>query len=127
MSNLSSKLFDQVVIVVKHYWKYLLLFSVLIIIDACRDYVLFEVPRDSGYFSIHQYDSNDFWHHAKLIQWAIVLIIIYLFALYKVQWWDSLKMYWQCSKVGKIRTSLFFVIAIVLNWVLHELFLHHIF
>lgn len=127
MSNKLSRLFDQVVYVVKNWWLYLLIFGVLVAIDACRDYVLFNVEKDSGYFSVHTLDSKDFWHHGKLLQWLIVLIALFRLLIAQVETWTNVMIYLKFANHGWIRLIIYFVIAIGLNWVIHEMLLHHTF
>ena len=51
-------------------------FSLAVALDASMDYIHFQKPVDSGFWSIHTTDTWDAWHIAKKIKWACIVLAI---------------------------------------------------
>lgn len=57
----------------RRYWIQVLFFSLAIICDACMDYINFQIPYDSGFWSLHTGGLRfDVWHILKVIKWTFV-------------------------------------------------------
>jgi len=87
---------------IKKYWWQILFFSLAVIADAGMDYVNFQLPKDSGFWSLHTHGWRiDAWHSLKVVKWTFIA-------------------------VGMVRSADWLVIAGVLNYMLHEIVYHKI-
>ena len=59
----------------KKYWWQILFFSLAVCCDAGMDYFNFQVPYDSGFWSLHTSGWRiDAWHGLKVLKWAFIAI-----------------------------------------------------
>ena len=80
-------------------------FALAVACDGTMDYFNFQVPYDSGFWSLHTADIIDAWHITKLFKWTFIVMAI----------------------VGRegLKWSILLVYA-VLNYVIHETIYHKI-
>ena len=50
--------------------------ALAVIADAFMDFILFQRPHDSGFWSLHWNDTNDSWHYCKKLKWFFICLAI---------------------------------------------------
>ena len=62
---------------IKENWWVLLFFTLAVIADALMDHILFDLPWDNGFWSLHTEASKiDAWHMTKLLKWLFIVFAI---------------------------------------------------
>ena len=80
----------------KKYWRQILCFALAVVCDTAMDYFNFQVPHDSGFWSLHTEGWKfDVWHSLKFIKFTLIAI-------------------------GMVPTWDFIAIAGSLNYIIHE-------
>jgi len=81
---------------------YVIFFALASFTKGFMDYIHFQRPLNSGYFSIHTKDTRDAWHDGSRLMWFFIA-------------------------VGMIGVSLYLLLFAFINYLVHELSYHEIF
>jgi hypothetical protein len=65
----------MIIALLKKYWRQSLFFSLAVVCDAGMDYFNFQVPYDSGFWSLTTDGWRfDAWHTLKVTKWTFIVI-----------------------------------------------------
>lgn len=61
--------------ILKRYWPQFLFFSLAVACEGAMDYFNFQVPHDSGFWSLHTEGCRvDAWHSLKILKWTFIAL-----------------------------------------------------